>query len=82
MFVTREAFMAVSGFPPIALMEDITLARTLKRVSPPLPLRERVTTSGRRWEKRGVVRTILLMWRLRLVYFFGASPDTLARRYG
>jgi rSAM/selenodomain-associated transferase 2 len=81
MFVTRKAFASVSGFPPIALMEDITLARALKRVSPPLCLRERVTTSGRRWEKRGVVRTILLMWRLRLAYFFGASPDELARRY-
>jgi rSAM/selenodomain-associated transferase 2 len=80
-FVTRDAFAAVSGFPPIALMEDITLAHTLKRVSPPLCLRERVTTSGRRWEKRGVVRTILLMWRLRLMYFFGVSPDELARRY-
>lgn len=82
MFVKREAFATVSGFPNIALMEDITLARMLKRVSPPLCLRERVTTSGRRWEKRGVVRTILLMWRLRLMYFFGATPDELARRYG
>jgi rSAM/selenodomain-associated transferase 2 len=82
MFVKREAFAAVSGFPNIALMEDITLACTLKRVSPPLCLRERVTTSGRRWEKRGVMRTILLMWRLRLMYFFGATPDELARRYG
>jgi rSAM/selenodomain-associated transferase 2 len=81
MFVTRDAFAAVGGFPDIALMEDITLARNLKRVSRPLCLRERVTTSGRRWEKRGVVRTILLMWRLRLMYFFGARPEDLARQY-
>jgi rSAM/selenodomain-associated transferase 2 len=82
MFVSRGAFAAVGGFPNIALMEDITLARNLKRVSRPLCLRARVTTSGRRWEKRGVVRTILLMWRLRLAYFFGAKPESLARRYG
>jgi GT2 family glycosyltransferase len=82
MFVRREAFAAAGGFPEIALMEDITFARNLKRVSPPLSLRARVTTSGRRWEQRGVVRTIILMWRLRLSYFFGATPDTLARRYG
>jgi rSAM/selenodomain-associated transferase 2 len=81
MFVTRAAFEAVGGFPPIGLMEDITLARNLKRITLPLCLRERVTTSGRRWESRGVVRTILLMWRLRLAYFFGARPDELARRY-
>ena len=82
MFVTREAFDAVGGFPEIALMEDVALSRRLKGVSRPLCLRARVTTSGRRWESRGVVRTILLMWRLRLAYFFGASPDDLARRYG
>ncbi len=82
MFVTRDAFNAVGGFPEIALMEDITLARRLKRISPPLCLSARVTTSGRRWERRGVLRTILLMWRLRLAYFFGAKPDDLARRYG
>jgi rSAM/selenodomain-associated transferase 2 len=82
MFVSRGVFAAVGGFPNIALMEDITLARNLKRVSRPLCLRARVTTSGRRWEERGVVRTILLMWRLRLAYFFGAKPESLARRYG
>jgi rSAM/selenodomain-associated transferase 2 len=81
MFVTRDAFSATGGFPEIALMEDITLARRLKRVSPPLCLRACVTTSGRRWEQRGVLRTVLLMWRLRLVYFFGAKPEDLARRY-
>jgi hypothetical protein len=82
MFMRREAFAAAGGFPEIALMEDITFARNLKRMSPPLNLRTRVTTSGRRWEQRGVVRTIILMWRLRLSYFFGATPDALARRYG
>ena len=82
MFVTRAAFVASGGFPAIALMEDITFAGTLKRISRPISLRARVTTSGRRWEARGVVRTILLMWRLRLMFFFGAAPDTLAQRYG
>jgi rSAM/selenodomain-associated transferase 2 len=81
MFMTREAFNAAGGFPEIALMEDITLARDLKRISPPFCLRARVTTSGRRWETRGVLRTILLMWRLRAAYFFGADPEDLARRY-
>jgi rSAM/selenodomain-associated transferase 2 len=81
MFVTRDAFTVAGGFPGIALMEDITLARSLKRVSQPLCLSARVITSGRRWERRGVVRTIFLMWRLRLAYFLGAKPDDLARRY-
>jgi rSAM/selenodomain-associated transferase 2 len=81
MFVTRDAFADAGRFPEIALMEDIEFARRLKRVSRPLCLRARVTTSGRRWEQRGVLRTIFLMWRLRLAYFFGAKPEDLARRY-
>jgi len=81
MFVARSAFNAVSGFPEIALMEDIETSRRLKGISPPRCLRARVTTSGRRWENRGVLRTILLMWRLRLAYFFGAKPEDLLRRY-
>ncbi len=78
-FVRRDAF---PGYPEIALMEDIALSRILKKRGPPACLRERALTSGRRWESRGVLRTILLMWRLRLLYFLGVSPERLARRYG
>ncbi|QJR16641.1 TIGR04283 family arsenosugar biosynthesis glycosyltransferase [Usitatibacter palustris] len=81
MFVRRTAFEQVGGFPAIALMEDIALSRALKRISRPACLASRVTTSGRRWEKRGTVRTILLMWHLRLAYFLGANPNDLAQRY-
>jgi rSAM/selenodomain-associated transferase 2 len=82
MFVTRVAFQSVGGFPGIPLMEDVALSRALKRISPPLCLRARAVTSGRRWEQRGIWRTIVLMWRLRLAYFLGGEPAILARRYG
>jgi rSAM/selenodomain-associated transferase 2 len=82
MFVTRTAFAAAGGFPDIALMEDVALSARLKALGRPLCLRERVITSGRRWERRGVVATVVLMWRLRLAYFFGAEPATLAKQYG
>lgn len=81
MFICRDLFQRVSGFPDIPLMEDITLSRTLKRHSPPLCLQQRVITSSRRWEQRGIVRTMLLMWRLRLVYALGSDPQRLARLY-
>jgi rSAM/selenodomain-associated transferase 2 len=81
-FVRRDAFNAAGGFPEIPLMEDVALCQRLKRASWPLCLREKVVTSGRRWEKNGVVSTVLLMWRLRLAYFFGADPKDLARQYG
>ena len=81
MFVRRDAFERSGGFPDIALMEDIALSRALKRVSRPACLSERVTTSGRRWERRGVARTVLLMWWLRLRFFLGAEPAKLARSY-
>jgi len=82
MFVTRAAFDSIGGFPPIPLMEDVTAATLLKRVSRPLCLHARVTTSGRRWRQHGIWRTILLMWRLRLAYYFGSDPDRLAKQYG
>lgn len=80
-FVTRSLFTAAGGYPEIALMEDIELCKRLKRFGPPLCLRHRLTTSGRRWEERGVLRTIVLMWRLRLAYWLGADPGKLAVRY-
>lgn len=81
-FARREVFAAVGGYPDIPLMEDIALSRLLRRRHAPLCLRARVSTSGRRWERQGVFRTVLLMWRLRLAYFCGADPRRLAIRYG
>jgi rSAM/selenodomain-associated transferase 2 len=81
-FVRRDTFHEVGGFAEIPLMEDIALSKRLKRVSRPLCLSERVVTSGRRWDDNGVFATILLMWRLRLAYFFGADPKELAQQYG
>jgi len=81
MFVTRKAFESVGGFPEIALMEDIALSARLKRISRSACVSARVTTSPRRWQKHGTIRTILLMWRLRFAYFFGAPPEALARAY-
>jgi len=81
-FVRRQAFIVVGGFPNIALMEDIALSKRLKPLSPPLCLSSRVTTSGRRWENHGILRTVLKMWALRLAYCFGADPHRLALAYG
>jgi rSAM/selenodomain-associated transferase 2 len=80
-FVTREAFAAVGQYPEIALMEDIALSKALKKISPPICINAKVTSSARRWEHYGIYRTILLMWSLRLRYFFGADPRLLADLY-
>jgi rSAM/selenodomain-associated transferase 2 len=80
-FVTRAQFQALGGFADQPLMEDIELSRRLRAVGPPACLRERVLTSGRRWETHGVWRTIVLMWRLRWRYWRGESPEMLARAY-
>jgi rSAM/selenodomain-associated transferase 2 len=82
MFMTRQAFAECGGFPEIPLMEDIALSQRLKRIARPVCLAARVVTSGRRWERHGVLRTMLMMWRLRLAFFLGADPAALARRYG
>jgi rSAM/selenodomain-associated transferase 2 len=80
-FVTRDAFDAVGGYPNQPLMEDIELCRALRRIVPPACLAQSVVTSGRRWERHGVWRTIVLMWWLRLLYWLGVSPERLARSY-
>lgn len=81
LFVTRTLFDAAGGFSDMPLMEDIEFTRRLKRYGPPLCLRHCVAVSARRWEKHGVLRTILLMWRLRLAYWAGTDPAALAARY-
>lgn len=81
MFVRRSAFEKLGGFPALALMEDVAFSARLKRESRPLCLRARVVASSRKWEREGALRTIWLMWRLRLAYFLGADPSDLARRY-
>lgn len=80
-FICRDLFQHVGGFPDIPLMEDITLSCTLKRHGSPLCLQQRVITSSRRWEQRGIVRTLLLMWWLRLAYALGTNPQRLAQLY-
>ncbi|MFG1313148.1 MULTISPECIES: TIGR04283 family arsenosugar biosynthesis glycosyltransferase [Hyphomicrobiales] len=80
-FVRREVFEAAGGYPTIPLMEDIALTHRLNRFAKPVCLSARVMTSGRRWETHGVMRTIFLMWKLRLAYWAGADPRQLARRY-
>lgn len=81
-FVRRELFHRVGGYPELPLMEDIALSAALKRRAAPACLRQTVVTAGRRWETHGVLRTMLLMWWLRAAFFFGADPARLALRYG
>jgi len=81
LFVRKALFSAHGGYAELPLMEDIELSRRLRRTGRPACLRQRVSTSGRRWETRGVWRTVLLMWRLRWRYWRGTPADELARAY-
>jgi rSAM/selenodomain-associated transferase 2 len=80
-FVRRELFERVGGFPDIDLMEDIALSKILKKYDHPLCLWQRVITSSRHWEKKGILRTVLLMWFLRFAYFYKVDPRQLAKLY-
>ena len=80
-FVRRQTFAEIGGFPDLPLMEDIALSNTLRKRWKPACLKARVSTSGRRWERHGVWRTIFLMWTLRSAYRLGVSPEVLARFY-
>ena len=81
-FIRRETFERIGGFADIPLMEDIEICKRLKRAAGrPLCLSRKLTTSSRRWESRGISRTVVLMWRLRLAYWLGANPVDLAHQY-
>ncbi len=81
-FVRRTVFDHLGGFPDIPIMEDVEFSARLKRIGPTVALRSFVTTSFRRWERQGPLRTIVLMWTLRFLYWIGVSPATLSRWYG
>jgi hypothetical protein len=81
MFVRRQIFEEMGGFSDIPIMEDVDFSRRLKRIGPTAAIRERVTTSFRRWDRQGALATILLMWSLRLLYWIGVSPQRLAQLY-
>jgi rSAM/selenodomain-associated transferase 2 len=80
-FVRRDIFAALGGYAEIPLMEDVELSGRLRRTGRLAPLRARVVTAARKWEREGTWRTIGLMWTLRLLYFFGADPARLHRMY-
>ena len=81
-FVRRDVFEALGGFPDQPLMEDIELSKRLRRRGRPACIAQRVVTSGRRWERHGVWRTVAKMWRLRFLYWLGVSSQRLAQDYG
>lgn len=81
LFVGTALFRKLGGYAPLPLMEDVELSRRLRAVARPACLRQRVRTSGRRWDERGALRTIVLMWWLRWRYWRGTPADELARAY-
>ena len=80
-FVKRKTLESIGGYSEIPLMEDIALSNKLKTISQPVCIKETITTSSRRWEKNGIIITILLMWYLRFLYWIGVTPDKLAKLY-
>ena len=80
-FVQTKLFKKVDGYPEIKLMEDIALSKRLKVISKPICIKKSVITSSRKWENEGILKTVLLMWKLRLLYFVGVSPEKLFSQY-
>lgn len=80
-FAGRQIFQEIKGYAELPLMEDLELTARLKKNSPPVCVAEKVISSSRRWEKNGALKTILLMWKLRLRYALGHDPQALARAY-
>jgi rSAM/selenodomain-associated transferase 2 len=80
-FVRKRFFDSLNGFKSIPLMEDVDFSKRAKKLAPPKCLKESVITSARRWQKNGLLKTVILMWQLRYAFWRGVSPETLADRY-
>lgn len=80
-FVDRALWDTLGGFAPIPLMEDVQWCARARRLARCACLREQVTVSARRWEQRGLARTVVEMWAWRAAYALGATPEWLHRRY-
>lgn len=80
-FVYRKIFTQINGYANIELMEDIEISRRLKRISRPVCLDTRIITSSRKWEQKGILKTVILMWLLRLAFYIGVSPRRLSLIY-
>ncbi|MFT4634507.1 MAG: rSAM/selenodomain-associated transferase 2 [Arenicella sp.] len=80
-FIDREVFISIAGFPDFPIMEDVALCKRLRHLHRPFSSRAKVTTSARRWQQHGVASTIVKMWWYRLAYFFGVSPSWLKQGY-
>jgi len=80
-FVRREIFESLGGFPELDLCEDLEFSRRLKRAGRVACLRSRVITSARRWNRDGLARTVIRMWMIRAMYLMGVSPARLKRMY-
>ncbi|MEC9205986.1 MAG: TIGR04283 family arsenosugar biosynthesis glycosyltransferase [Pseudomonadota bacterium] len=80
-FIKKELFEMIGGFPNINLMEDIAICKLLKKNSPPHIFDSQIITSSRRWKENGFLSTILQMRLFRLLYAAGVSPNLLGRHY-
>ena len=81
-FIEKKVFEQLDGYASIPLMEDIDISkRLMKNHGRPACIDDKLITSSRRWEQQGIIKTVLLMWQLRLSYYLGTDPDTLAGRY-
>lgn len=82
MFVSRSQYDSVDGMPDLPLMEDVALARQLRKQSWPTLLQNRVWVDPRRWEKRGVARQTARNWAIQIAHKCGVSESRLRRWYG
>ena len=81
-FFRRDLFDALGGFPDLPIMEDVALMRALARAGErPVILPERVSTSARRWQAEGLLRTTARNLALLLGYLCGISAQRLAKCY-
>ena len=80
-FLRKDLFREMGGFPDLPIMEDFQLIRRLQGEGRIVIAPAAVVTSARRWKKLGALRTTLLNQLMILGFYLGLEPARLARWY-
>lgn len=80
-FVKRDVFHDIGGFPEIPIMEDLEFVRKIRIISKGVEVKSPIKTSVRRFENSGIKRTFFRMWILRILYYLGMPPERLVKYY-
>lgn len=80
-FVKKDIFFKINGFPEVPIMEDVLFAERMRNLGKTIVLRDKIFVSPRRWEKKGILKTIFMYSYINILFHLGISLEKIKSRY-